>query len=486
MANQPTPKEIVEAAEIVASRPAPIAPYWDGQNFEQCFDIPLGRRHHYSLQEWDEIFARFTTLLTHEDWRVQERAIERLKTAIESEQRQKLRYKDDDFIPRSIADRLLLILNAIAEQELATPGIFENFCKKFMSYTEDKLYCSLILQWLDELAGDRKRHSPSPDAILAARILFGGCGSTWEAAGENLISTLDCSDLTIRACAAYQIGQFYSKAAIEQRLPDSESENPEVFEQLGIHKPEPSAITAMPPIEETIRLIRDKEIQRPGIAGAFLWAAPKSSFKPEVEEWILDILEQSPSPEPYIQYFPCNLAFDASERFCGNSAGVRRLMKMGRRDIAILAATEENELLELGYDDDSEIVRLASWGLAYDLHILHPKGAELGFVELIADLPEVDIFLLFSSYPSPYAAVIYAKGKEQKLPYTLARAWSDRIFPESVRGNPKPELPEGWYQRGYIKYCGLDEERQLCDRVIIGYRSDTPWNPKDWLENSER
>ncbi len=87
---------------------------------------------------------------------------------------------------------------------------------------------------------------------------------------------------------------------------------------------------------------------------------------------------------------------------------------------------------------------------------------------------------------SPYAVVIYPKEKDRKFHRNIAQKWVDMIFPESVRGNSRSDLPpisSYWYQRGYINYhvSDIKTNSDFVDHVIIGYRSQSLWNPKDFL-----
>lgn len=471
MTEEPTPEEIAEIPINLSDTPTPFAPYWEGRNFAQGLGIPLNRE--YTTEQWDWIFARFISLLNSQDWIIREQAIARLKTALEVENKQTNR----------VAERLPKILQAIAHQATLTPDIFEEFCYQFIWLGDDEPYNSLILQWLEQLASDKQRQLPSDEAIEAAKIYFYGYGWTWAEAGAKLILALDRDDLTIRACAAYQIGKFYARI---QPYSWDDDEYLQMKQQIA---------EGIPPIAEMMELIRQKELERPGVAGVFGHECPKDDLSLDYGAWILDILENSPSPEPYIKYFPCNLAFDAHERFSRDADAIRRLMQMGRVYIAVAAATDERHkiaaleplLIEMGDNEDPEIVRSASWHLAYHYHYLHPKGAELGYVELIADLPEIDLFLLFSGLEerTPYAAVIYAKGKDQLLKQKLAVKWVDKIFPNSVRGERRNQRYSNdlWFSRGFIQYKGNEEneKKKLWENVTIGYRSDTPWNPKEFL-----
>ncbi|AVH65130.1 hypothetical protein [Nostoc sp. 'Peltigera membranacea cyanobiont' N6] len=472
MTEEKTPEEIVEIAINLCDAPTPLAPYWEERNFAQGLGIPLNRE--YTPEQWDWIFARFIKLVNSEDWIIREQAIDRIKTALEAEKKQSNR----------VAERLPDILQAIAYQATLTPDIFEEFCNEFQWFSKDEPYNSLIFHWLEQLAGDKQRQLPSDEAIEAAKIYFYGYGETWTQAGAKLIAALDHPDLTIRACAAYQIGKIYSRT---QQYTWDDDEDLQIKQQIA---------EGMPPIQEMMQLIRQKELERPGIAGAFGHVCPRDNINLDYGAWILDILENSQSPEPYIIYFPCNLAFDAHERFSHDADAILRLIQMGRVDIAIAAATDEDRkiealkplLIEMGDNEDPEIVRRVSWHLAYYYHYLHSKGVELGYVELIADLSEIDLFLLFSGLEartSPYAAIIYAKGQDKLLSQTISTKWVDKIFPNSVRGEIKNQryLDSLWFTRGYIKYQGNEEneKKKLWDNVIIGYRSNAPWNPKEFL-----
>ncbi|MBH8564005.1 hypothetical protein I8748_17745 [Nostoc sp. CENA67] len=472
MTEESTPEGIEEILINLADTSAILAPYWEGRNLAPGLGIPLNRD--YTPEQWDWIFERFISLLNSEDWQIRQQAIARLKTALEAESRQSNRQ----------AERLPNILQAIAEQATIIPDIFEEFCDEFSYFCEDEAYRRLLLQWLEELTSNEQRQLPSDEAIEAVQIYFYGYGWTWTEAGTKLITALDHPDLTIRASAAYQIGKFYTR--IQQNSWDDQQDL-QIKQQIA---------EGIPAIEEIMVLIRQKELENPGVAGAFGFSCPKDNINLDYGAWVLDILENSPSPEPYIKYFPCHLGFDAHERFSRDANAIRRLIQIGRVDIAIAAATDENYkiaaleplLIEMGYKEEPEIAKAAAWHLAYYYHYLHSYGAELGYVELIADLPEIDLFLLFNELEvrtSPYAAIIYAKGKDQLLNQKLVQKWVDKIFPDSVRGESRNHQYSSslWFSKGYIKYQSYDvnEQNKLWNNVIIGYRSDTPWNPKDLL-----
>jgi hypothetical protein len=447
--------------------PEPFSFQWNKNSIE-LLDISLD--FPYSSSEWDAIFETFIGLLNQKEQQILNRSISKLIYALEMEESQ--RSNCDDYQPKKTDKRVRSIFEAIANQTLNNPHIFEMFCSKFKFLAKNSPYNHLVLEWLNQLATLEARQAPTQEAILAALIFFGAYDSTWQENGITLIELLDRADLNIRACAAYQIGKFYRQATCNK-----------------------GEVVGIPPLETMMQLIGNKELERPGVACGFWDVIPKESI--DAKEWLLNILENLPEPEPYVSYFPCNLTFDAHERFSRDADAIRRLIDMGRVPLALAAATDEPcqiaalkpLLIEMGNYDDPEMIRVASWHLAYYYHYLHSRGAELGYVELVDELSEIDLFLLFSQQKeseSPYSVVIYPKGTHPKLSRAIAQRWVDRVFPEWVRGVPKEGLPSTivhWYQRGYIDYHGSDHHTDsgLIDSVIIGYRSQFPWNPKQFL-----
>ncbi|HEY9615803.1 MAG TPA: hypothetical protein V6C64_03110 [Microcoleaceae cyanobacterium] len=462
--------------------PETFSPPWDS-NPVDLLDFPLD--FPYSLKEWNAIFETLISLLAHpENW-VRDRAIDKLVYALKVEESQ--RSNCADYQPCPTDQRIKSIFAAITTQTLHTSNIFEVFCSKFKFLEKESLFHRLLLEWLNQLAASEDHDTLTQEAIVAAQLFLGAYDSTWQAVGTTLLELLDHTDLNLRACAAYQIGKFCSKAVSRKDKGWDWDDEKDGQDQ--------QSIVGMPPINVLLSIIRTKELERPGVAGAFWSVIPKVGF--DANEWLLNILENSPELEPDIPYFPCNLGFDAHERFSRDPNAVRRLIDAGRVDIAIAAATDESckidalepLLIELGYDDDPEIVRLASWHLAYYYHYQHPRGAELEFIELISELSEIDLFLLFSEKKdttSPYAVVIYPKETNQTFSRSIAQKWIDQIFPEAIRGKPREDLPfiaSRWYQRGYVDYhlSTQNMESDSIDNVIIGYRSKLPWNPKQFL-----
>jgi len=413
-------------------------------------------------------------------------ALEHLKRALDAEERK----SESDATEQAMQARVGSVFVAVEQRLPKKPRLLEEFCAccKYLPET----IIEQLQDWLDRLAM-RGDEGPVPGAmLLAARIFYGAYGATWREAGDLLIAAIDHEDLTVRACAAYQIGKFCKRSVADDMCKYDFFEDPEE---------DRAAAEGMEPVAYYWDWIRRKEIERSGVAGAFKWAAPW--WTNDSHDWVLTLLEES-EPEPYISYFPANLAFAAHEIYSDDPAAVRRLMNIGRFDIALAAATEDMFypvegmaplLFELGEREHPEEARLASWTLAYLYNELHPKGARLGFVQRYTEFEDCDMYLLFSRRTEPdipYAVVLYPKSPSLSWTQKKADALVDRIFPDAARGTPQnkgihefvyPSCPQYSvrFERGYVSFtCGRtpkgSKSRKL-NRITIGYRSDIPWHP---------
>ncbi len=445
--------------------PPPIAPQWDGRAYPEILEVSLYQV--YEGGEWDTIFDSLLTLLRDERAEVRQAASRQLLQVIEYEADASLdsRERRHSLLGQPRARERAQTILATITQPNSFPGTFEMCCATFHHALEKRAADRVTFLALLREPTIKNAESVSEDARLAAEIVFGSLGTTWSKVKEALFLALDHADDNVRACAAYQIGQFVSS------------------------KTEPH-------VEDIAPLIADKEVGRPGVAGAF-WSAHPLKDKNDWN-WLLEVLCRSSSPEPYLNYFPCNLAFEAHEYFSRDPVAVQRLMTAERFDVAIMTATEENErvpgmqplLHELGECGDEETARLAAWHLAYHYHVLHERGAKRGYVEQLAISENVILFLLWSKTKThtSYAAVLCAAQSGGCLRYAEAEQWVDCLFPPEVRGPIQPRyypVPGLYrYQRGYVTFVpllGTEANISYVDSVMIGYRSDMPWNPKEYL-----
>lgn len=135
---------------------------------EELRNIPLDEL--FTLEEWNITFARFTEFIGHQNEKIRELAVERIVKDVCSENLQK--YRQNNFVPESSAQRIAPILSAIAYQENQTPGLVEEFCYYAQRLIRYEDYLELILQWLNNLAENKQCESLSVETILTCQIRF--------------------------------------------------------------------------------------------------------------------------------------------------------------------------------------------------------------------------------------------------------------------------------------------------------------------------
>lgn len=441
-------------------------------------------RHLASEAERGAYYERLVMLTGTDDLMLQDRALSRLRHAFQLEKGEE---REEERSPEliSLPARLESILASVERQMACHPDLLERFCCHFSPSLCDPSETALIRDWLNRLEESELSQRIPVNTLLAVRIYCGAFGTTWQDAGERLLTALDHEDLNVRACAAYQIGTFCCRLAPIDPLWKAQGRDAESDRRVT---------EGMAPLIDYWTLIQQKEIQRPGLAGAFWTGAPTDSLGTEfADEWILTLIEQA-EREPYLPYFPCNIGFEAHQRFSRNPPAVRRLMSAGRLGLASEAASDANKpvegmeplLMELGESDAPEVVRLASWTLAYYYRRLHPNGERNGFVQQYTEFPDSDLFLLFSERHTPgtpYAVVLYPKSPRRSWTLEEAATLVDRVFPPGVRGNIRQDEYRfentTRYRSGYVDFVGAGKTRRSrkVARITIGYRSDAYWNP---------
>lgn len=166
---------------------------------------------------------------------------------------------------------------------------------------------------------------------------------------------------------------------------------------------------------------------------------------------------------------------------------IRELIKIGRVDIAIEAATKKPDpkmrslLEELANHPELEIVRKASWQLASYHQYVHPHGEELGFVESYQH-PYADCFILYAqpSKEAPSAMAMYPPTSLHDVWDKSAEQMIELVFPKDIRGAQREfgisQEDTTWYEHGYIQRFRNDE-KQL-SMIHIGFRGPAQmWEP---------
>jgi hypothetical protein len=446
----------------------------------------------------------FSDLLSQDDYWVRSRAI---TSAVEELPSWKGKRNNRYYRTLFKAKLQQIFRSIVAHGDSCT---FARFCREFDDFFNgEQRYRDLAIDCLSELLEMPNHSDDTKTDIIAAQIFFGVYDTTWLEVREFLLNAIDSPNPNLRVCAAYQIAKFagdlycnYYKYSHYSRPKISRSNCIYGDGQRTIdYKKYQKRMEGMPSLSEMISFINTKEIEHPGVACGWMVQCKIIPDDRGYTEWILDIFARSPTPETFSSYFPITLEFSAHESFSDNPQAIRRLIDIGRIDIACAAATDERKkidgmeplLIELANLDDPEVVRIVSWHLAYNYHYLHPRGAATGYVESIDELLDVDIFMLFSrskEIESPYAVVIYPKQIDGKFTKETADRWIDLIFPPSVRGDLHKDEYSSFlsysylrYRSGYLDY-GTSKEIVSSDeieRVTIGYRSNVYWNPRQFI-----
>jgi hypothetical protein len=410
----------------------------------------------HTAEEWQIFIDDGIGLLDHPDDRKKEYAIERMQKAIWSENSQQ--YNQPNFQPAPAAQRLIPILDAIAKQDAREHCLLRLTMSGSLSEDQKEV----LSQWLKAA---ETHGTLSADAVATAKIQAGIYPTEdWIQAKSFLEPFFDHPNDLLRAAAAALFGEMYLNGADN-----------------------------LPPLVGVMQQVKDREIERPGFAGAFLGQLLMIAGKDgEIEasgvkltDWILEIIAKRQTDEPYVPFYN-GIDFYAHEILSCNPEAVRKLMEFGAESVAAMAATEEDcpiagmqELLEqLAHSSDGFVSRVCSWQLAYHYRSLHPEAQRRGYVQL-AEREDVAIFLVFDPEEygdRPYAATIYPR--ESALSDDVAWKWIDRLIPPDVRppmkDNEKPyptlqvEPACAMYDYGaYVVDLFGDSENKQWDRVWV-------------------
>ena len=375
---------------------------------------------------WDALHEKLLALLRAEEPEAADFALDRLAKVLWAEGSDARRNREKTF--RSAADRLLAVLRAL-EGRADLIDFLDDFVSHARTLADDVSFRRAFLDWLAAYTPKPEDAEAWRDAALAYRISMRGFSEDWATATGRLTALLDHPSLQVRACAAYVLGELHIEGEVEN-----------------------------PDLTELMEAVRKADIERPGVAGPFyeaiqfdLDSLPGDGLA-QARSWMLSILEHRKAPEPdLLRYHFNGIDFHAHEALAGHPRDIRRLIEIGQPEIAIMAATEDDGvveglqsvLIELGNSGDDESCRLAAWHLAYHYRLLHERGAARGFVSRRTLPGGAEVF--FNIHPEtrryPYAATIYPPHERG---FTSAEAWEwvHRLLPDDVRGEPLPYVSE--------------------------------------------
>lgn len=438
---------------------------------EEIRDLPIRR---LEAGDWNGVFEKLHHILQFGNIEARDFTLRMLANIIGG----RLANTGDDrhAISRTRCERLAAVLQLLESR----PDVIEclnEFTARGWSFRRDEGLRLGFLKWIEAFIPALAIRAAWPDAALAFRIRLGAFGADWHSASEALIGFLEHSSLRVRAISAHQLGRIC-------RCEKVESER----------------------LLEVMDLIGRTERSHPGIAGPFFGMVRDDLHRQPGDAesrsrlWMLDIIGARTSPEPDVfQYDLCGIDYYARELFAEHPEDIRKLMALGRPDIAVLAASNKKREVEgiakllddLGNLEDPFICCSASWHLSHFYRTLHKHGAERGFVAQYRTPDGSDIFVNSNedNKGHPHSVTVWAPPA---LSFSSAQSWHwiDGILPESIRGDRVPWRGEvdcwdftedgGSIHLNTVNYSwatrGTIYRSSRATVVLEGEPPDGPWN----------
>jgi hypothetical protein len=146
----------------------------------------------------------------------------------------------------------------------------------------------------------------------------------WDSCSAPYLELLSHTSYLVRAAASYAVGRVYF--GVQTKTEGRQG----------------------PPLSGVLTMIQERESITPGIAGPFL-DGTNWSFAPEewdhfgggidMKSWFIETLRES-GLEPQVPHIQ-TLEFYAHELFASDANAIREFLRMGRRDLAVMTATQE-------------------------------------------------------------------------------------------------------------------------------------------------
>lgn len=441
------------------------------QNIQQLPSI-----YNVKAKDWNSFFTQIFSLLDSAEESNTFRILEKIKNAIWAEQYGNNKH---DFPAQQRLEKTLVLLKGKVSVIQHIQYLLQN------PPLEDYDFNDFLYQWLLENKPLHVKEEDWQHLVIEAEILLKLFSD------KDLMPYLEHKNVRIRSFAARKLGEIY----------DSYCDlNQEVICFLDSPYQKPSI-----DFPEIVQIILEKEIEAPGIAGAFLGAIyysleeiyqkyPEINFK----DWILEILAKRKQPEPHL---PVNgIDFYAHEILAKDPEYIQKLIDLKLENIAIMAATQvyhpdlKNILIQLTQHHTLKIKKLACWHLAYHYQTL--EASCIHFVEKIVN-KNAEIFLNYEEDNAPYAAIIYLK---EALNDSKAWQWIDIIVPKALQGEKTLPLLAKPFQstekgsvvnntvnwnigQGIVVTFEGDIEKRLWHRLqVIWYGKQNTWYPKQYLQ----
>jgi hypothetical protein len=326
------------------------AEFWDLRN------APL---HLYGPAEWKGYDPAMAAWLTHSDPEIRKCAIERLCMATlhwDYQRSDRARGRND-----VSAARVGTLLAALEKAQHQWPDVIPEFLRNLRWHGDDPHIAPRLQRWIETLAA-----WPLPPAdnglIEGTKLLLGRREPVTFDRVQGWMALLDAPSAYLRGVAAYLLGQ------------SADDDDGQVDEDVATN----AGANPLPTARILRKLIGEKEIQRPGIAGPFY--APSHQIHPNSDanastaaHWLMDLLERRLGEVPDFNDMPFNdIDFYLHELCCDQPDMMRRMLNGGYTELALMTATEiggkvdgaEPILKELARDPNPKIATAARAHLA--------------------------------------------------------------------------------------------------------------------------
>jgi hypothetical protein len=409
---------------------------------------------------WSAHNALLEPWLIHADQEIRRQALERLTMGILAAEEGSVVVARNEGVtvshdPPARLQRLLAVVEAA---HAAHPDMIPAFLGE-LRHKHDAPFVAGLLTWLRGLA-ESPPDGVDPGMIEGTMLLLQRFDEDDPADVSRLVGLLDHASEYVRACAAKQLANVDGAAMDAAAL---------------------------------FALIREKELVRPGIAGAFWsdWQFSAEHAPVEPLSWMLDIVENRAGPEP--EHMPFNgIDFYLHEIADRSPETVLRLLACGRGDIAIETATEMRGvvedmrpvLLRLADDHDPGIAHRARMHLAMYYRVLHPAAEAAGLIRHWPDWAlEADTFSFHHDNGKKlWFVVLYPRSSGGVFSDAGAWALIDRLLPPDQRGplvHHDFDYPKDGPARAYRLGDQLMHRYALSEVTLTGDVTSQAWTRLD-------
>jgi hypothetical protein len=318
----------------------------ENQAFWDLRDSPM----QFTPEQWDEHYRQLARWLVHDNAEIRSCAVERLTMAVFCAEPHCVPFKERI---KAREDALGMARLAWLRRELETAAqthtdTISNLLKELRHKGDAEPFREPLIGWMQDLLASLHAGA-SPGVVQGTMVLLEPVMGDWHKQAKRWIALLDHHSDYVRACAAKMLG--------------------------GVCRDDSTDPTEI----EVINIISAKELARPGIAGPFYGDSSMRQEWGQHTLWMLDLLERREGEPPADMPFN-DIDFYLHE-LCSHSPDlVRRMMRNGFDELAVMTATEELYIVpgmepilrELAESDKATVAASAARHLAY--HYRQPES----------------------------------------------------------------------------------------------------------------